>query len=695
MEILAPAGYIDSVHAAVDCGADSVYLGLKKFSARRNARNFDESMLQEAVSYCHEAGVRVYLTLNTLIFDEEIPEFLETAQIACRAGVDAVIVQDLGAAAILREAAPELRLHASTQMSVHTPRGAQLLERLGFSRVVLAREMSLAQIAEVSRSVSIETEVFIHGALCMCMSGQCYLSAMLGGRSANRGLCAQPCRLPFHSDRGAGHALSLKDLCAVGRIHELEQAGVTSVKIEGRMKRPEYVAVAVDACCRARAGETLDMETLQSVFSRSGFTDSYLDGRTGPEMFGIRDREDVIKADGKLLKRLNAMYHQPLQRVRVAGTATLRRGEPARFVLTDFEGHRAEAEGEVPQEARTCPATLATAYASFSKMGGTHYRLEQENFSAVIDEGVMLPLAALNLLRRQACAELSRQRGAIRPKEYHMVSFPPHRPRIRPALKLRAFFSKYAQIPFNKTNVFEQIILPVEQVLENMEEIGSRKELKERVVLQPPRAMFGCEQAVMEQLKQLAAAGYRKLFAMNLAHVEMGQALGMEIYGGFGLNITNSFALQQLAGLGVKDTVLSIEMKVYQINQIADLIPVGAVIYGHLPLMLMRNCPIRGQGSAGCSDCTAKRTGRLPALTDRKGKKFLVRCEGNGGCTELLNPNALYMADQLDGFEKLGFGLLLFTTENQQKCAEVIESHIRKVEKRSDITRGLFYRGVL
>ena len=271
LEILAPVGGEEQLVAAVRAGAGAVYLGMQRFNARRSAHNFDEAGLRAAVSYCHARGVAVHVTFNTLLRDGELSDALAELGSIARSGADAVIVQDLGAAKLVREHCPNLAMHASTQLTVHNAAGAKQLEALGFTRVVLARELSLGEIEAICAATPLEVEVFVHGALCMCVSGCCYLSSMLGGRSGNRGRCAQPCRLNFQVD-GREYALSLKDMSHLEYIAALRDAGVCSLKIEGRMKRPEYVAAAVHACRAACAGEEYDADNRKNTFSRSGVT---------------------------------------------------------------------------------------------------------------------------------------------------------------------------------------------------------------------------------------------------------------------------------------------------------------------------------------------------------------------------------------------------------------------------------------
>ena len=291
VEILAPAGGMESLVAAVRCGANAVYLGTKEINARRGASNFDYDELEKAVEYCHTRNVKVYLALNILVTDSEMKAAYDTVKTALTLGVDAFIVQDLGLAKMIRKHFPTAVLHASTQCSVNTPDGFKKLEELGFKRAVIPREMSIDEIKEIRENTSLELEAFVHGALCMCVSGQCYLSSMLGSRSGNRGLCAQPCRLAFSADGSKTCDLSLKDLSLIRHIDELSKSGVMSLKIEGRMKRPEYVAASVTACKKALNNEYDNNfeATLKSVFSRTGFTDGYFTGKHY-DMFGTRQK---------------------------------------------------------------------------------------------------------------------------------------------------------------------------------------------------------------------------------------------------------------------------------------------------------------------------------------------------------------------------------------------------------------------
>ncbi|MBQ3841145.1 MAG: U32 family peptidase [Ruminiclostridium sp.] len=404
IEILAPCGGEDSLPAALNSGADAVYLGVTSFSARRNAKNFTYDALAAAVRECHISGVKVYVTLNTLVFDDELTGLAAAASGIEKAGADGVIVQDLGAAQIIREAAPSLRLHASTQMTVNSASGAEFARRHGFSRVVLAREMSLDEIERVTRNVDIETEVFVHGALCVCVSGQCLMSAMYGGRSGNRGLCAQPCRLDFtYGDRHS--VLSLKDLSVIEHLKELDEIGVTSAKIEGRMKRPEYVAAAVTACRAVLDGRKPDMETLRAVFSRSGFTQSYFDGSLR-DMQGTRTKEDVEAMSGALAE-LKKLYDKPYKRHRFDVRVTVKAGEPVTARVVCGKHEIVCITETVPEKAVNREITADEIAARLAKTGGTVYELGKADIE--LDRGLMLSAAAVNALRREILSRLDEE----------------------------------------------------------------------------------------------------------------------------------------------------------------------------------------------------------------------------------------------------------------------------------------------
>ncbi|MCL2633589.1 MAG: U32 family peptidase [Oscillospiraceae bacterium] len=402
LEILAPCGNMDMLNAALDSGADAVYLGLKRFSARNNAGNFDYEALCEAVEKCRLYGVKVYLALNTLVFDDELGDVCECVLVAARAGVHAIIVQDLAVAKIIKDTVPDMPLHASTQMTVTSSYGAKLLKQMGFSRVVLARELSLVEITDICENSGIEIEVFVHGSHCVSVSGQCYMSAFWGSgeRSGNRGSCAQPCRLNFISDDGE-YALSLKDLSLIEHMDKLKKAGVTSIKIEGRMKRPEYVTAAVTACRKAINGEIPDLQLLHDVYSRSGFTDGYFIGDYS-DMNGVRTKENVIAGTSAVKK----VKHEIYKRHSINFYVLIKHDIPIKcsVFLNDLS---VSVEGGIPEKAKTKEIIANTVSEQLSKLGGTIFSLGE--ITCEISSGLAVSVAEINQLRRKSIELISQE----------------------------------------------------------------------------------------------------------------------------------------------------------------------------------------------------------------------------------------------------------------------------------------------
>lgn len=686
-EVLAPAGGPESLWAAVRAGADAVYLGASAFSARANAQNFDGQSLKEAVEYCHARGVKVYLALNTLLREDELLPALELLQYACTLPVDAVLVQDTGLLLLARQCAPGMPLHASTQMSLHTPAGVRAAYEAGLSRVVLSREMSLKEIAEVHAACPAELEAFVHGALCMSVSGQCYFSSMLGARSGNRGLCAQPCRLPFSAPGGTGHDLSLKDLSMIERIGELAQAGVVSAKIEGRMKRPEYVAAATRACRLAADGYPLPPELLRNlgaVFSRSGFTTGYLDGELGREMFGTRTKEDVTGATEAVFSELRNLYHQELQRVPISFSLTVHAGEPVVLTVRDGEGREASAQGSAPEPALHRPVTAERCEEQLKKTGGTPFFVRE--ISCNIGDGLSIPVSLLNRLRREGLEKLERLRAVRAPTAFSLQPFSPAPHRVflpDGKLPMRARFSN-TDLP-DAAKQCEWVYVPYNTP---PEKLSALKTGGFSVALDLPRGLFGMEQALKKRLQIAREAGVTHVWAGNLGAAALAKELDLTVHGGFSLNVTNSAALQWYAGFGLSDMELSFELALHAASLLKGELPRGLVLYGRLPLMLTRNCPA-ANSEKGCLHCTS-----APELTDRKGVKFPVQCAG--ACSEVLNSVPLWMADRLNEVKNMDFGVLRFTTETKDEQQRVLMAYLHgntASPAPGSFTRGLYYKG--
>lgn len=681
-EVLAPAGGPEALRAAVFAGADAVYLGGPSFGARANAKNFSREELAEAVAFCHGRGVRVHVTVNTLLKEKEFPQALEFVKYLCSLPVDAVLVQDMGLFAALRQRAPELPLHASTQMSLHTPAGVELVWKLGASRAVLAREMSLEEIREVHQCCPVELESFVHGALCMSVSGQCAFSALLGGRSGNRGLCAQPCRLPFAALGGTGHDLSLKDLSFVREIGQLREAGVCSAKIEGRMKRPEYVAAAVSACRRAADGEEVPqklLSDLEAVFSRSGFTDGYLTGKRGASMFGVRTKEDVTGATEKVFASLRGLYRGEAGRVGVS-MALERHDGTLSLTVKDQEGREVSVSAQAGEGLSPLPRERCVQ--QLGKTGGTPFRVEQVEAP---EEGVPCGVSVLNALRREGLEALLRLREKREPIPYRDIPLAASvHPKREGKLPLRGQFRKVEQL-CPQAKACREIVLPLETDVETLKRL--QEEGYPSILLDMPRAMFGEEKRTVRQMEQRMAAGFDKFVCGNLGAVALAKKAGGELHGSFSLNVFNTASLGFFQELGLSTAEMSFELTARELAEIGGSLPRGLMVYGRQALMLVRNCPL-ANSPKGCLRC--KEPG---CLTDRKRKQFPVVCRG-GKNIEVLNSVPLWLCDLEKELSPLDFGVVRFTVENSVECGKVLDACFRGETPGFDYTRGLFHRGV-
>ncbi len=682
IEILAPAGAFESIKAAAATGATAVYVGAQSFSARAAAANFGSGELSEAVAYCHERGMKLYLAVNTLIRDDELPQALELVKNACECGVDALIVQDLGLASLIKQAAPEMPLHASTQMSVHTPQGARLLYSLGFKRVVLARELSRDEIFEIVNSCPIETEVFVHGALCMCVSGQCEFSAVLGGRSGNRGRCAQPCRLPFYIDGGNGYALSLKDNSLLEHLSELEEMGVTSAKIEGRMKRPEYVAAAVDACEAALSGkdDCGRRARLEAVFSRSGFTDGYYTGKIDKNMFGVRSKENVTAADGRLMSQLRNLYKDERKRFPLSFKLVLKSEEPARLYARSG-GFSAEAVGDIPEKAVRTSINSEKARAQLVKTGGTPFIAE--NIELEIDDGLAFPVSMLNAMRRSCIEKIEEQLRFDKRKDFKDVSLnigDTYTAKKTPSVRVRL---ADCGVP-DEFKSCELVYVPLFSPADEIKRLISSGF---RLGAELPRCIFGAEEAVKKQIEKIKGLGVEDALVSNLGAIDLALNAGMKAHGSFALNAYNTYALNELELLRLSDVELSPELAAEQIKRLGGNIKRGAVSCGEMPLMVTRVCPAKNGGQS-CSECGGKKY-----ITDRKNNRLMLKCDGFS--TEVLNPVLMYAQHILQPCGCLDFFTLRFSTQSKAQMLKIYNAVVSGRHLSGDYTNGMYKRGVI
>ena len=691
LELLAPAGSMEALHAAVQNGANAVYLGSGAFNARQGAKNFTPQMLAEAVKYCHIRGVAVHLTLNTLVSDRELDDVTQLIRHAASVGVDAFIVQDLGVIQLCRQIAPSVPLHGSTQMSVHSLSGVLFCAAMGMSRVVLSRELSREDISYICTHSPIEIEIFGHGALCMSYSGQCYLSAAIGGRSGNRGRCAQPCRLSYGYSRHDGkYPLSLKDNCLVHYLSDLQKMGVASLKLEGRMKRPEYVA-AVTAVYR----QALDtgmvtqemLDTLTAAFNRQGFTDGYFNAQTGPQMFGVReDKYD----DPAWLKKVRESYEateNPLVNVDFEANIS---DQACTLTVTDPEGRKCSVSGPLPQVARTTPLTEEALTERLQKTGGTPFICK--NVTAKIQPGVTLSAAAINAMRRDALNQLLAMRARWEPAKLNRPEKIPHYDGRRASPSLTVQVTELNQITGKLLAQKPEVLYVPLHLLAKNPVVCHELCRKVTVAAVLPRIVHDHEMArLKDDLKIVKDMGVREALVGNLGLLLPVREAGMRIRGDFGLNLYNSASVNLTKDLTFKSTTLSFEMTLPQIRDISKAVPCEILAYGRLPLMVTENCLIRNRtGACSCTHAVTK-------LVDKTGADFPIIRDGDKCRSVVLNGKKLNWLDRQKDLSKLGVWAirLYFTTENPREVDQVLNALANPPAfDPGSCTRGLYLRGL-
>ena len=690
LELLSPAGSPEAVVAAVQSGADAIYMGLGSFNARRGAKNFTEQEFLDSVKYCHERGCKVYVTLNTLVSDRELEEVAELGRFVSEAGADAVLVQDLGLARVLRAVCPDLPLHASTQMSVHNLGGVYAAAQMGITRVVLARELTLDQIAIIASRSPIEVEVFVHGALCFCHSGQCYMSALIGRRSGNRGMCAQPCRLQYSMGRRMGdYPMSLKDNCLVDYLEALDKAGVACIKIEGRMKRPEYTAIVTEIYARAmREGKgpsDADYEKLTLAFSRDGFTDGYLTGKK-EDMFGVRGEAD--KGANKLFAETRRGYaNGEERRVGIDFCAIVKAGQNAKLLAQDDMGNRAIVEGPRVAKAEKAALTERAVSDQLYKTGGTPFRCNQ--VICRIDPGVFLSAAAINNMRREAIAQILEKRGTPPARRHgRMPSMPRGAAAEKTGLTVQVMRPEQLTPELAETDI-KMLYVPLELLREPaLLEPFKAKGIGITAVM--PRVITDTEvPQVREMLEKLPELGINEVLLGNIGHIALAKQCGLGIRGDFGLNVFNSHSLAVLADAGLLSATASFELRMAQVRDMAKSIATELIVYGRLPLMVSDQCIIKNaNGSCSCE--------KGASMSDRMGSVFPVVREF--GCRNvILNAHKLFLGDKREDFLSCGLwgARLMFTTESPRECVQVVKSYLGENDYRPNgLTRGLYYRGV-
>ena len=691
MELLSPAGGYDALVAAVQSGADAVYMGFGAFNARRSAKNFTDEDFASAVRYCHLRGVRVFLTLNTLVTDRELPQAAEALRNASRMGVDAVLVQDWGLLTLAQEIVPDLPIHASTQMSLFTLGGANEAAALGMERVVLARELCRDDTAEICKGCGAEIEIFGHGALCMCYSGQCEMSAVLGQRSGNRGACAQPCRLPYGVNAPCrnGYPLSLKDANLSACLQDMERIGVDCLKIEGRMKRPEYVAVVTGIYRRLlderRQPTAAEGAALEQAFSRSGFTDGYWRGKRGKAMFGTRPEN--VPEPKELFAKAREVYENGRENRKIPVNLHLivRRGEPVRLggsCAIHGGVTIAIAQGDAPEESRNRAVTAEELRQRLSKTGGTVFTADSVEIE--LDEGLMVSASVINGLRREVLDELAARREDIPARRELPASPLPDAPETPQEMAFTVSVSRACQVTAELLAEKPAIVYIPAEELDALEPTGLHGETELCAVL--PRVFRTADEkplrAMLERHPEVTSVAIG-----NLGHLPIVRGLDRTLRGDFGLNVYNSRAVKFWRDRGLSSVTVSFELRWQQVRDLAKYADCEGIVYGRLPLMITENCVTKN--NVGCAH------GAGSVLTDRTGAQFPVQCAYGCRC-EIENGKVLVLADKPEVFRcGLRYGRLRFTTESPEACAAILRAHkAGDVTAGEDATRGLFYRGV-
>ncbi len=659
-ELLAPAGSPEALDAAIAAGADAVYFGGGAFNARMNAKNFVGGTLAEAIVKCRLYGVKSNITLNTLIHDREMRDVLSYVEELYTLGADALIVADLGAASLIKRHFPDIELHASTQALAHNTDAAKVLASLGFSRMVAARELSRDALAELCENSPIETEMFIHGAICVSQSGGCLASSLIGGRSGNRGECAQPCRLPYKCSKSCKetYALSLKDMCLAEHIPEILDLGVASLKIEGRMKTPDYVYGVTSIYRRLlderRRATAQELSELRSLFSRSGFTDGYFKGKLGREMLGVRTDADKADTSQKTAKNVDYAEGLKTRRRKIDMSARINADKPCELTVSLGE-HSVTVNGAVPDAAQNCPLSKESVQKNLTKLGNSPFSLGE--LTIELDNGLIMPVSALNALRREAVDKLINALTAPRTSTLPTMLDVPEKAETKRFVSARFF--AYERIPQN-VGECEMVYLPLEKFCQGMED-------KVNGVIIPPVVFDAEMQTVRDMLKTAVNSGVKHALVSNLGHIELAKQFGLTLHGDFRLNVFNSYTKGVLYRLGFEDIIASPELTLPQLRDLT----LPPIIYGRVPLMTLEKCVIRDLYS--CEECKKR---EFFELRDRKDVSFpLSRAFEHRNI--MYNSVPVFMADKKDELIKYRIvgAHYIFTDESAEFAAAMLSKN--------------------
>ena len=723
VEVLAPAGSFESMKAAIAAGADAVYIGGSQFGARAYADNLDEDHMLEAINYAHLHGASLYMTVNTLVKEKELDSLFDYLNPYYMAGLDAVIVQDMGVFTYIREHFPDLDIHASTQMTITGTEGASLLKKMGASRVVTARELSLEEIARIHREVGVEIESFVHGALCYCYSGQCLLSSLIGGRSGNRGRCAQPCRLPYdvrkdgHScqPRDERYVMSLKDLCVLDILPDILEAGVYSLKIEGRMKSPRYTAGVVSIYRKyvdrylksGRKGyhvDPRDKKILLDLFDRGGFTDGYYVQHNGRDMVALKEKPAFRQGNQELFEYLDAAYVNAELKEPVTGSLVVEEGKPVSLVLScidpDGENVTVQTEGTVVMTAQNQPMTEDKLRKQIQKTGNTPFQFTDLTISTV--GNVFLPVQALNELRRTSLEKLEREllgkyrrESGKRETDDRSEKKTPKEMELHVLLDTPDGFDTVLELESVRELQLEADGFEPDQwsaYAFSCHEAGKRCVLALPVIFRTEAIRF-----FEKNWQYLTEAGFDGLLVRSMEEIVYVKEKGFSIslFGDHNLYVFNQTAKETYDQMGLTRQTLPLELNSQELEQLGCQ-GMELVVYGYLPVMT----------SAQCIQKTTDRCTHRPGLLrmrDRTGKDLPVKNRCTFCYNTIYNPSPLSLLGQEHLIHRLAPDAirLQFTWETKEQIRQIVQAY-RAVFLEgktgqipfTDITRGHFKRGV-
>ena len=690
-ELLAPVGNFQCLVAAVQSGADAVYLAGKCFGARSFADNFDNDELEKAVDYCHLRGVKVYITVNTLVLDSEMEQLGDYLVFLSEIGVDAIIVQDMGVIALANRIVPDLPLHASTQMTIHNLQGVEALKKYNIKRVVLSRELSIKEIQNIADNTDIELEVFGHGALCMCYSGQCLLSSIIGGRSGNRGKCAQPCRLQYsiNNDGKKAFYMSLKDLSSLEHLGNLCDAGISSLKIEGRMKGAAYVAAVVRVYRKyidnPQKVTDADYDILDTIFNRGGLTDGYLTGKTGKEMFALDKPDNPYRmGSSSLEKELLSVLNGENRKLKINGKIEISKEKLPEFTVWYNNTEVKYIHDKMPEDAIKSALDAAGVINQMVKTGNTPY--EFATITADVEEGLFLAAGELNRIRRSALEEFEKCYLASFKRKSDDKTIEPlqnENSRIKGGFVCEVTTAE--QLEAVKDLPFEKIYVPIGTIKRNYNVCET---IKDKIIIVLPSILRDdAYEDYIADTKVYLDNGFHGVQIQNISVAENFE--GYNVYGGFRLNVFNSHALDEFKQLKFKTVELSPELNIKQIKSILKTIPVQAMVYGRLPLMVTENCIIRNGDKCPCKGDNI--------ITDRMGMKFPVIKDGDICRSIVLNCKKTFVAFDMDKIKSAGvdFYRIYFTDEPFDECKKICHTYLFDGDYRpDDFTKGHFFKGV-